>query len=444
MSYQPEELEKAHSHCLDNEIEILSSSVCGCFFCRSHFSAREVNDWDNSAGHSQALCPECGMPAVIGDASGLPVEDKVFLKEMNLAYFGPDYIATHPEAAQVYLDRYFGGKITHNQKNEKLAVTYLQTLADNGDEKAMITLASYYQDGGHFGRKNTSKAIKILSSPALKCNPEALVNLGTLYFSMPASPETDAQAYECYAKASALGSMEGAFFFAQCYLFGVACSKDPEFGLNLLLTNFIDVYEGFLSGQESINVFINYCYRIAICFQDGVGAEINLDRALRFLLMASFALSKESDTLSERNKEISEEIFRRISVIAKEKNYKKGDYVLDQFTFYDTLIDASDALRPIRLVHSEFDPSSHELDMELEFSAPMLFVDIGSLTCGVLNGTTHWRFTGISAFQGHDGETFTRIFTPLDGTWVFVKESNLDPVMIITFQNEEDEEEGEE
>jgi hypothetical protein len=91
-----------HSHASNNEIEILKSKTCSCFFCRQTYSARLVNDWINDARGVTAICPECGMDAVLGDAGGEADRQSLF-KEMNLAYYGEDYMEKHPAAAKKYV-----------------------------------------------------------------------------------------------------------------------------------------------------------------------------------------------------------------------------------------------------------------------------------------------------------------------------------------------------
>jgi hypothetical protein len=58
-----------------NRDELLLSTRCGCFYCGAIFSPEEVEDWvDEEEGVGQtALCPRCGIDAVIGSYSGYPI-----------------------------------------------------------------------------------------------------------------------------------------------------------------------------------------------------------------------------------------------------------------------------------------------------------------------------------------------------------------------------------
>ncbi len=81
---------EAHEHSIYHREEILSSKVCGCFYCLEIFSPSEINNWvdvpdDNNIGQT-ALCPRCMIDSVIGDKSGYPIT-KDFLTKMKEYWF---------------------------------------------------------------------------------------------------------------------------------------------------------------------------------------------------------------------------------------------------------------------------------------------------------------------------------------------------------------------
>ena len=126
--------EECRKHAVCNEIEILRSKKCGCFVCGKIFDARKVANWfpDKNGGVS-AICPECGSPTVIGDASGLPLE-KDFLAEMGARYAG---LPLHEEKnARDFVDHYFHCEVPHNKEYEQLYVSGLKALAKEGEPKA--------------------------------------------------------------------------------------------------------------------------------------------------------------------------------------------------------------------------------------------------------------------------------------------------------------------
>jgi hypothetical protein len=79
---------RAHRHCGQHRDEILASSECGCFYCCAIFPTSEIEEWvDDWDGIGQtAICPRCGIDAVIGSESGYPI-DISFLTEMKQHWF---------------------------------------------------------------------------------------------------------------------------------------------------------------------------------------------------------------------------------------------------------------------------------------------------------------------------------------------------------------------
>jgi hypothetical protein len=74
----------AHNHCGGHREEILISSICGCFYCLSTFIPQAIQEWTDK--DTTAICPHCGIDAVIGSESGYPIT-KEFLTEMYNRWF---------------------------------------------------------------------------------------------------------------------------------------------------------------------------------------------------------------------------------------------------------------------------------------------------------------------------------------------------------------------
>ncbi len=80
----------------NNWAQIQASTACGCCNCQLTFLPADIVAWtgldfddvDNpeAIARQTALCPHCGSEAVLGNASGLPV-DPQFLGRMNEAWF---------------------------------------------------------------------------------------------------------------------------------------------------------------------------------------------------------------------------------------------------------------------------------------------------------------------------------------------------------------------
>ncbi|MFF9549322.1 cytoplasmic protein [Methylobacterium fujisawaense] len=74
-------LRAAHRHSARHADEVRSSVLCGCFFCLEVFAPDEIAGW--IADDGTALCPRCGIDAVIGDLSGYPAGNLAFLRAMR-------------------------------------------------------------------------------------------------------------------------------------------------------------------------------------------------------------------------------------------------------------------------------------------------------------------------------------------------------------------------
>ena len=85
MTFGIETLEAAHKRSGPNRDEVLASDVCGCFYCLATFPPAEIDTWVND--ESYATCPKCSIDSVIGNKSGYPVTDPIFLQAMYNHWF---------------------------------------------------------------------------------------------------------------------------------------------------------------------------------------------------------------------------------------------------------------------------------------------------------------------------------------------------------------------
>jgi len=71
--------------------QLKKDTVCGCFYCLSIFSPSEITEWivhwNPCDRKGAAICPYCGIDAVIGESSGYPIT-KEFLEKMSKYWFG--------------------------------------------------------------------------------------------------------------------------------------------------------------------------------------------------------------------------------------------------------------------------------------------------------------------------------------------------------------------
>lgn len=80
----------AHAHSSRNRSLILAAQACGCFHCLRTFSATDLteDDWvPERDGDATALCPFCGIDAVIAEAPDLPITPGL-LQAMQAHWFG--------------------------------------------------------------------------------------------------------------------------------------------------------------------------------------------------------------------------------------------------------------------------------------------------------------------------------------------------------------------
>lgn len=76
---------QSHERCGRHRDEVLASRECGCFYCLRTFPPRDIREWID--GGETAICPNCGVDAVIGSKSGCPVGDGKFLRRMHEFWF---------------------------------------------------------------------------------------------------------------------------------------------------------------------------------------------------------------------------------------------------------------------------------------------------------------------------------------------------------------------
>jgi hypothetical protein len=78
-------LKAAHRYCSDNRGQLDASKLAGCFYCLETFSPWEITEWILEDG--TAVCPKCGIDAVLGSQTELPVTDPACLKAMRQHWF---------------------------------------------------------------------------------------------------------------------------------------------------------------------------------------------------------------------------------------------------------------------------------------------------------------------------------------------------------------------
>ncbi|RLT40457.1 MAG: cytoplasmic protein [Chloroflexi bacterium] len=93
------DLDAADEHSTRNRLEVLASERCGCFCCGAIFAPDAIWNWLDTTDPHTAFCPQCGINAVLGDASGLPITLD-FLREMNVRWFDEGTLWEPHDAAE--------------------------------------------------------------------------------------------------------------------------------------------------------------------------------------------------------------------------------------------------------------------------------------------------------------------------------------------------------
>ena len=76
---------RARESSIGNRQQLQQDQNCGCFYCLKTFQSSEITQWYGDQDDT-AVCPYCGIDAVIGESSGMAIT-REFLKEMRLYWF---------------------------------------------------------------------------------------------------------------------------------------------------------------------------------------------------------------------------------------------------------------------------------------------------------------------------------------------------------------------
>ena len=97
MPHHAPQLLAAHARSSEHRAEIEASTICGCFYCLATFEPSDIGEWVGApkdpvtgapTGEGEtALCPHCGIDAVLGSQSGFPITPE-FLTAMHGHWFG--------------------------------------------------------------------------------------------------------------------------------------------------------------------------------------------------------------------------------------------------------------------------------------------------------------------------------------------------------------------
>ncbi|WP_086347708.1 cytoplasmic protein [Candidatus Enterococcus clewellii] len=75
----------AHKSTSNHKNTLEKDSTCGCFHCLKIVHPREITQWISDKT-GPALCPFCGIDAVLGESSGYPITQNL-LQQMEKYWF---------------------------------------------------------------------------------------------------------------------------------------------------------------------------------------------------------------------------------------------------------------------------------------------------------------------------------------------------------------------
>ncbi len=78
---------KMQKKTIRNKSLIAASTVCACMSCQKTFNPTKILKWVDN--YETALCPMCGVDAVIGYDKPLSKEEKKELSELHTIWFTP-------------------------------------------------------------------------------------------------------------------------------------------------------------------------------------------------------------------------------------------------------------------------------------------------------------------------------------------------------------------
>jgi hypothetical protein len=85
--YSRKDWEVASDLSFGNRDQVQKSGLAGCYYCRQVYRASEVEEYID-VNDKTAVCPRCGIDAVLGDASGLPITNTDYMRSISIYAFG--------------------------------------------------------------------------------------------------------------------------------------------------------------------------------------------------------------------------------------------------------------------------------------------------------------------------------------------------------------------
>ena len=392
--------EQYEAHVHDNELEILVSKECLCSFCGYVFSARDVKNWGKSADGLSARCPACGLCHVVGDASGLPIDEAT---GKALFEYRRDHVSKEAAREEVidFCSNYYDDKIEDTEANERLYVDYLNWIYSNFEDAfACLNLARAYARGLRFVQEDVDKAIELYRSSLLSYDAQAQYELGLTYDRRNAKGDMR-KAFECFSKSAALGSLSASLCIANYYMQGKYVAADQLFGANCMYSVYGELYGKAFSDPNSLPEFATCSYNLGLCFYHGLGMKKSKFRALRYFLIAAFTMNHLLET-GGPELEWKADVEKVLDELCADLPKNSDSVVYDEDTFYDSFAEQQDSYADKNIVELETSEDGATLRLSLEFTRPNLVVDCGNAKVALIKHSD-WSFA-IRGYELHPTE----------------------------------------
>lgn len=69
-----------------NRNELEKDSKCGCYYCGTIFSPKEITQWIEDRDGDTAVCPYCSVDSVVGESCGYQI-NKELLDQLYTYWF---------------------------------------------------------------------------------------------------------------------------------------------------------------------------------------------------------------------------------------------------------------------------------------------------------------------------------------------------------------------
>lgn len=434
-------LDEIESHLQNNDLEILESSCCVCLSCLASFDAREVSNWRSEGGVTSALCPRCGLPYVLGDASHLSL-DKKEIESYRKEAFGNKHFISRPDDYWWFIDHYRDGDIEKNAFNEGLYLKYLKTFADYGIDEALLELASFYEKGSSFRKPSLSKAIEVYKNPELQFNFVALNHLGDI-----ASKKKEyREAFEYYVKSMSFGSYVGSMRYYDFYAHGIYVKKDEIFAQNGYLSLFEHLFQELvLQKKVSFSSLAQLTKRLSACYQTPNANVNDIGLSNIFLLISKYCFENANRaSATEGFLEDEKEVEKRFQAYLKNEAIEPSEPIFDEKTFFTTMLNPR--VFPFcfggeaKIVEANFDREEKTLDFVIEYPYAPFIIDVGNAYCGFQNPRIEWHFEHVKEANYVLNAPFNRACSDGFSFLSLSPKDSRDSVLYLTFEDTTDEE----